>query len=162
LKPGAAWYAFYSDTQTRPVLDALDLLGSVKHILVWVKERLVFGRCDYHYQHELIGYGWTPGAAHTWVGPHNLTTVLNVSRDNAVAKSLHPTVKPVDVLIIPINNHLIRGLILEPFGGSGSTVAAAEQTANLCNAMEYDPKYVAVTLERLSGMGLTPSLQKSR
>jgi DNA modification methylase len=158
LNPGAAWYCFYADTETIPVLHSLELLGGARHILVWVKEQFVFGRCDYHYKHEPVAYGWMPGAGHTWLGSHDQSTVWDIARDN-VTKKLHPTVKPVDVFTKPYANHTVSGdLVIEPFVGSGSQMCAAEMSNRICFGMEIEPKYVAVTLERLSEMGLEPKL----
>jgi DNA modification methylase len=140
------------------VLQSLDTLGSAKHVLVWVKEQFVFGRSDYHYRHEPIAYGWTKGAAHTWLGSRDQSTIWEVPRD-AVKKMMHPTVKPVELFSRAFNNHTVKGdLVVEPFSGSGSQLCAAQQAGRICYAMDNEPKYVAVALERLNQMGLEPKL----
>lgn len=158
LTKGASWYCFYAGTETIPVLNSLEILNGAKHILVWVKEQFVFGRCDYHYKHEPIAYGWVDGA-HTWVGTHDQSTVWEIARDQNVEKKLHPTVKPLGVFEIPYKNHTKENdIVIEPFVGSGSQICASEINNRICYGMEIEPKYVAVTLERLSGMGLEPRL----
>ena len=158
LTKGASWYCFYAGTETIPVLNSLEILNGAKHILVWVKEQFVFGRCDYHYKHEPIAYGWVDGA-HTWVGTHDQSTVWEIARDQNVEKKLHPTVKPLGVFEIPYKNHTKENdIVIEPFVGSGSQICASEINNRICYGMEIEPKYVAVTLERLSEMGLEPRL----
>jgi DNA modification methylase len=158
LTKGASWYCFYAGTETIPVLNSLEILNGAKHILVWVKEQFVFGRCDYHYKHEPIAYGWVDGA-HTWVGTYDQSTVWEIARDQNVEKKLHPTVKPLGVFEIPYKNHTKENdIVIEPFVGSGSQICASEINNRICYGMEIEPKYVAVTLERLSEMGLEPRL----
>lgn len=158
LTKGASWYCFYAETEPIPVLNSLEILNGAKHILVWVKEQFVFGRCDYHYKHEPIAYGWIDGA-HTWVGTHDQSSVWEIARDQNVEKKLHPTVKPLGVFEIPYKNHTKENdIVIEPFVGSGSQICASEINNRICYGMEIEPKYVAVTLERLSEMGLEPRL----
>lgn len=135
--------------------------------LIWVKNSLVLGHSDYHHQHEQILYGWTPGkgrsgrgkhqASH-WYGGNDATSVFHVDRPSRSED--HPTMKPVD-LIRPMLINSTRGgaVVLDPFAGSGSTVVAAEMLDRECRAVELDPRYVAVTLERLVGLGLDPQLE---
>ena len=152
--------------------------------LIWVKNAFTLGRQDYQWQHEPILYGWKPGAGHYWQGGYcqssilddeekNLsklqkeelveiiqrlrndrdTTIIREPRNNA--NSLHPTVKPLALVARQIWNSSKRGdTVLELFGGSGTTILAAEQTGRLAVATELDPKFCAVILERLSRQGL--------
>jgi len=134
--------------------------------LVWVKDSMVLGHSDYHLKHEDILYGWKPGpgrsgrGAHEgtrWFGDDSQTSVFEVPRPKRSEE--HPTVKPPELIVRMIENSSQVGeVVLDVFSGSGSTLVAAEQTGRLCYDMEIEPKYVAVTLERLSGMGLEPRL----
>lgn len=129
--------------------------------LVWVKDRMVLGHSDYHYMHEPVLFGYTPGKGRRgrggegWFGDNSQTSVFQVPRPSVSDE--HPTTKPVD-LIAPMvrNSSPVGGLVYEPFSGSGSTMAACEATGRVCRAIEIDPKYVAVALERMSAAGLTP------
>mgnify|MGYP001180872611 CR=1 FL=1 len=161
MVPGAAFYVWYGENRMPVILGALmDALGMYRQIVVWVKEHFVFGRKDYHYQHEACFYGWVEGAAHRWLGDRKQTSVWTtppVGTD--LEKKLHPTAKPLALPSRSIQNHVAPGeIVIEPFSGSGSTMVAAEKTGRLCRAVELAPKYVAVCLERLAALGLTPRL----
>jgi site-specific DNA-methyltransferase (adenine-specific) len=158
---GSAFYVWYGENRMPIILRAvLDALGMYRQIVVWVKEHFVFGRKDYHYQHEACFYGWVDGAAHRWLGDRKQTSVWTtppVGTD--LEKKLHPTAKPVALPARAIQNHAAPGeIVIEPFSGSGSTMVAAEKTGRLCCAVELSPKYVAVAIERLAALGLTPRL----
>jgi site-specific DNA-methyltransferase (adenine-specific) len=149
LSPGASWYVWYADKETRSFMNAADEIGGFKHVLAWVKPNFVFGRSDYHYRHEPCLYGWVPGAAHSWLGSRNQSTVFEVARDGAVGELKHPTVKPVRLYTIPIENHLgSDGIVLDPFSGSGPAFSAAEQTGRQCFGVELSPAYCDVIVER--------------
>lgn len=114
--------------------------------IIWNKERFVFGRGHYHWKHELCLMGWLEGNEPPFYGERNQTTVWSVSREN---DKIHPTQKPVELYVIPIMNHLKEGeFFLEPFGGSGSGIVAAEKTGRRCLCMEFEPIYVATIIER--------------
>ena len=114
--------------------------------IIWQKPSLVFGRGDYHWQHELCFYGWRRGNRPPFYGPRNQTTLWAVGRETSKD---HPTAKPVDLWRAPIENHTKSGEIMyEPFSGSGSQIIAAEQTGRRCYAMEISPQYVDVAVRR--------------
>lgn len=122
-------------------------LGVWRHSLVWVKDSLVLGRTDYHYRHEPIYYGWTPGGPHHAVTDRTSDSVWEIPRPKRSAE--HPTMKPVELVERAIMNSSDEGaLVLDPFVGSGTTIIAAEQTHRRCYAMEIDPKYAQVAIER--------------
>jgi hypothetical protein len=124
--------------------------------LVWVKDKIVLGHSDYHYKHEPILYGWK-GKNRRWYGGRDRVSVLDVERPTA--NELHPTMKPLALIEATLRNSSKTGdLGYEPFAGSGSTLLAAEQMGRLCFAVEIEPKYCAVILERLAGAGLEPRL----
>ena len=118
----------------------------VRHMLIWVKNTATFslGRLDYDYQHEPIFYTWTK--KHDFYGPHS-TTVINVDKPRKC--DLHPTMKPVELVARFILNSSKKGdAVADIFGGSGTTLIAAEQTGRRCYMMELDPKYVDVIIQR--------------
>jgi len=125
--------------------------------LTWVKDRLVLGRSNYHYRHEQIWYGWLKKSKSSWAGGRNKDSVMEVPRPSRSDE--HPTMKPVELVAQMLNNSCARGdVVIDPFIGSGTTMVAAEQLERVCYATEIEPGYVAVTLERLAGMGLVPKL----
>lgn len=105
------------------------------------------GRADYHYRHESIFYGWTPGAAHQTPPDRKQDTIWEFPKPRANRE--HPTMKPVELIIRAINNSSrAKDLVLDPFGGSGSTLIACEQTKRVARLIELDPKYVDVIVKR--------------
>ena len=161
MAPGAAFYVWHADVKMPVFLRAvLASLGMYRQVVVWVKEHFVFGRKDYHWQHEPCFYGWVDGAAHRWEGDRKQSSVWETSAVGTdLPRGIHPTAKPLALPARAIQNHTAPGdVVIEPFSGSGSTMVAAEQTARLCRAVELAPKYVAVALERLAALGLEPRL----
>jgi DNA modification methylase len=123
---------------------AADIL--IHRQIVWVKPSLILGRGDYHWRHELCFYGWIRGKRCVWLSGHDETTIWEVGREN---DGIHPTQKPVELFARPIRNHVQPGgLVYEPFSGSGSQIIAAEMTARRCFAIEIDPSYVQIAIER--------------
>lgn len=122
--------------------------------LAWVKQTFVLGHADYHHQHEPILYGWK-GKNRPWFGGRSKASTLFF--DKPSRNSEHPTMKPVGLVAECLQNSSRRGdRGFEPFAGSNTTMAAAEQTGRLVSAIELAPKYVAVGLERMAAMGLVP------
>ena len=149
-KDGAAWYV------AAPAGPLFHCFGTVlkdfgvwRHTLAWVKSAFVFGRSDYHYQHEAIFYGWKPGAAHKWTGDRKQSSTLNFDRPKGSENPGHPTPKPVELVEYCLGNSSGRGdVVLEPFGGSGSTLIACEKTGRQARLMELDPRYCDVIVKR--------------
>jgi site-specific DNA-methyltransferase (adenine-specific) len=161
MAPGAAFYMWYGESKMPVLLRALlGTLGMYRQVVIWVKAHFVFGRKDYHYKHEACFYGWLDDAAHRWEGDRKQTSVWETPPVGAdVEKKLHPTAKPLALPARAIQNNSAPGdVVIEPFSGSGSTLVAAEQVGRLCRAVELAPKYVAVALERMAALGLTPRL----
>jgi DNA modification methylase len=157
--PGAACYATVPSGSLLPFFIAgFEGAGlSFKHLLVWVKQHFVIGMSDYHYRHEAILYGWLENGPHYFVEDRTQDSVFEVDRPTVSA--LHPTTKPIALLARMLKNSSQRGeLIYDPFSGSGSTLVAAHQLGRVGYGCEIDPGYVAVTLERLSLLGLRPTL----
>jgi DNA modification methylase len=157
LRPGGA---FYVAAPSGPELHlafllALEDAGFRAHqTLCWVKDRFCLGHADYHARHENILYGWREGRAHYFVKDRTQDTVWEI--DRPARSTVHPTMKPVDLVARAIRNSSTPGqLVYDPFAGSGTTLIAAEQTGRRCRAMELDPRYAQVILERwgaLSGV----------
>jgi site-specific DNA-methyltransferase (adenine-specific) len=158
-EPGACVYA---SVPGGPLLvrfiGALEAAGFVfKSTLVWVKNQFVIGMSDYHFRHELILYGWLQNGAHLWNGDRSQDSVFDV--DKPQASDLHPTTKPVELIArMMANSSRPSELVYDPFCGSGSTIVAAHQLGRIGYGCEIEPSYVAVTLERLSLLGLKPEL----
>lgn len=148
VKPGGAWYVAAPSGDLFHAFGTVLLeLGVWRHTLVWVKDVFVMGRADYHYRHESIFYGWQPGAAHDWFGGRNKDTVLEVPRPKSSRE--HPTMKPVELIRVCLDNSVPRGgVVLDPFGGSGSTLLACEYTGRKARLIELDPRYVDVICRR--------------
>jgi len=157
--PGAAIYASVPAGPLLPVFIAAMEQGGFgyRHCLVWVKQSFVLGRSDYHYRHEPILYGWREGGPHYFTADRTQDSVFEVNRP--MASELHPTQKPVELIARMVSNSSRPGeLVYDPFSGSGSTILAAHQLGRIGYGVEIDPGYVAVTLERLSMLGLKPQL----
>jgi len=177
LKSGGAFYVFHASRYQREFENALnnnDL--KVRQQLIWNKNSLVIGRQDYQWKHEPCFYGWKEGT-HYFIDKRNLTTVIDdeeldiskmkkkelkklveqmmsaqttiLDEDRPNKSEEHPTMKPVKLMARFIqNSSKPKELVLDLFGGSGSTLIASEQTGRTCNIMELDPLYVDVIIER--------------
>lgn len=166
LKPGAPCYVAHSDTRRISFETAMRDNGYlVRQNLIWVKNTLVMGRSDYHYQHEPILYGFTPGGegrlgrgGERWYGDHKQTTVIEV--DKPQRNGMHPTMKPTELILANLGNSLRPGgIVLDLFGGSGSTLIAAHQHGSSARLVELDPRYVDVICWRYQQLtGDVPTL----
>ena len=148
LEKGGAAYVFHADTEglnfRRAFIDAGFHLAGV---CIWVKNSLVLGRSDYQWQHEPILYGFLQNGKHPWYSDRKQTTIWNY--DKPKRNENHPTSKPLDLLGYPImNSSQENSIVIDTFGGSGSTMMACEQTGRICRMMELDPKYASVILRR--------------
>jgi len=152
--------------------------GRVRECLIWVKNSLVLGRMDYHYRHEPCLYGWKEGAGHYWEGRRDLSTVFDETRadwkkmnkeqlieelkrvDNEIKTTIiyedkpkksdeHPTMKPVRLFErLMLNSSKAEDIVLDPFGGSGTTIITAAKTNRYARVMELDPHYADVIRKR--------------
>ena len=148
LDDGAAAYVFHADTEGLNFRSAFKDAGFyLSGICIWAKQSLVLGRSDYHWQHEPVLYGWKPTGKHKWYADRKQTTIWNF--DRPTKSELHPTMKPVPLIAYPIENSSMSNcIVLDPFGGSGSTLIAAEQTRRSCYMIELDEKYIDVIVKR--------------
>ena len=148
MKPGSSFYIFHADSEGYNFRGACHDIGiQVRQCLIWVKNSLVLGRQDFHWMHEPVLYGWKDGAAHHWYNDRSQTTVMHFNKPQKSV--LHPTMKPVEMLIYLIKNSTKSGAIaIDTFGGSGSTLIAAEQTGRKAYLMEIDEKFCDVIRQR--------------
>lgn len=148
IKEGGSIYVFHADTEGLNFRNAFIKAGfKLAQCLIWVKNTFVMGRQDYQWRHEPILYGWKEGAAHHFINDRTQSTILEFDKPSRNAE--HPTMKPIDLLVKLIkNSSKENNIILDLFGGSGSTLIAAEQTKRTCYMMELDPKYCDVIVKR--------------
>lgn len=174
VKKGGAWYVWHADSEGANFRKAFKEAGILlKQCLIWVKSSLVLGRQDYQWKHEpcLEGvnaenwewvkehepclYGWKEGAPHYWKGGRKQTTVLEF--DKPQRNGEHPTMKPVPLIGLQIgNSSKVGDLVIDAFGGSGTTMVACEQLKRKARLIEFDPKYCDVIVKRM--ITLDPSL----
>lgn len=178
LKPGGAFYIWHAGTEGLNFKLAVQRVGwELKQILVWVKNNIVLGRQDYQWKHEPCLYGWKPGASHYFVARRDLITITedealdlnaltkqelkdlltkvlslptsDIHEDKPLRSADHPTMKPLKLMGRLIKNSTRPGeVVLDPFGGSGSTMMAAEQLGRACYTVELDPAYIDVICKR--------------
>ncbi len=169
LRDDASIYVFHADTEGRNFRAAFADAGFyLSGTCIWVKNTIVLGRSPYQWQHEPCLFGWKAKGKHLWFAGRKETTVWELDDDTADAppvipevpttvwrfdkpahSRLHPTMKPIPLLQYPLKNSSKRGdLILDPFGGSGSTLMACEQSGRACYTIELDPKFVDVIVRR--------------
>ena len=174
-RPGAPVYIAHSDTRRVTFETTAQAAGIlVRQNLIWVKNAMVLGHSDYQYKHEPIMYGethepllygFTPGAkgrlgrgGPKWYGPNNATTVFEFPKPPANRD--HPTMKPVELIRAMLTNSMRpNGLVIDPFGGSGSTLLAAHLEGGRGRLIELDPRYVDVICRRYQELtGEMPTL----
>ena len=148
LEKGGAAYVFHADTEGLNFRKAfVDAGFHLAGVCIWVKNSLVLGRSDYQWQHEPVLYGFLKNGKHPWYSDRKQTTIWNY--DKPKRNKNHPTSKPLDLLGYPIrNSSQENAIVLDTFGGSGSTMMACEQTNRICCLMELDEKYAFVILRR--------------
>jgi DNA modification methylase len=148
LEKGGAAYVFHADTEGLNFRKAfIDAGFHLAGVCIWVKNSLVLGRSDYQWQHEPVLYGFLQNGKHPWYADRKQTTIWNY--DKPKRNENHPTSKPLDLLAYPItNSSQENSIVIDTFGGSGSTMMACEQTGRTCCMMELDPKYASVILRR--------------
>lgn len=148
MKQGGVFYVWHADSEGYNFRGALKDVGlQVRQCLIWVKNSLVLGRQDYQWKHEPCLYGWKEGASHLWASDRKQTTVLNFDRPQR--NDMHPTMKPIPLFDYQIKNNTKGGdIVLDLFGGSGTTIMACEQNGRNAYLMEYDPRYVDVIIDR--------------
>ena len=183
-KDGGVIYICHADMESVNFIEAFKSVGfHLAQRLIWNKNIFVIGRNDYQWKHELILYGWKPGAAHYFTDSRAETTVIEdkpdinklskselktlvkqlleqgapttvINEDKPLRNADHPTMKPVKLIAYLIRNSSRPGeIVLDTFAGSGTTLIAAEQTGRTCYAVEYDPRYCDVIVKRWEALG---------
>lgn len=156
VKKGAAIYVWHASSEVinfgKAMVDAGWLL---KQQLIWVKNAMVMGRQDYQWKHEPCLYGWLAGDSHKWYSDRKQTTVIEW--DKPQRNGEHPTMKPVGLFSYQIQNSSRQGdIVIDPFGGSGTTMIACEQLKRIARVIEFDSRYCDVIIKRM--LKLDPSL----
>jgi DNA modification methylase len=148
MKPGAVFYIWHADLEGYNFRAAAHDTGwKVRQCLIWRKNTMVMGRQDYHCKHEPCLYGWKDGAGHLWAADRKQTTVLDFDRPQRNGE--HPTMKPVALFeYLMLNNTKGQDIVLDSFGGSGTTIMAAEKNGRQARLMELDPKYCDIIIKR--------------
>lgn len=148
IKCGAVFYVWHADSEGFNFRAAAKDIGwKVRQCLIWKKQSMVLGRQDYQWQHEPCLYGWKDGAAHLWASDRKQTTILEFNRPSRNAE--HPTMKPVELFEYCLLNNTKGGdVVLDSFGGSGTTLIAAEKNGRVARLMELDPKFCDVIVKR--------------
>lgn len=157
LSDGSAFYCFHSDAEKVNFFNAtVDAGFHYSTTCIWVKNALVIGRMDYQMRHEPIIYAFKNTAKHKFYGDRKQTTVWEFNRPSK--SQLHPTTKPLSLIAYPIKmSSQENGIVLDLFGGSGSTLVACEQMNRVCHTMELDEKYASVILRRAVENGISPN-----
>lgn len=148
MKEGASIYVFYADSETINFMSKFIEAGfHFAQNCIWNKQQFVMTRKDYHYKHEPCLYGWKLGEAHKWYSDRKQSSVW--SFDRPFRNELHPTMKPIELIKYPISNSSKAGdIVLDLFGGSGSTMIASDILNRINYSMELDEKYVDVIVKR--------------
>ena len=148
LESGGSAYVFHADTEGLTFRKAfIDAGFHLAGVCIWSKNSLVLGRSDYQWQHEPVLYGFLKNGKHRWYSDRKQTTIWNFNKPKR--NENHPTSKPLDLLSYPIrNSSQENAIVIDTFGGSGSTLMACEQTNRICFTMELDEKYASVILRR--------------
>lgn len=148
MRSGACFYIAHADTEGYNFRGAVHDVGwKLAQCLVWVKDQFVLGRGDYHWRHEPILYGWKDGAAHHAVVDRTQDTVWECKRPRR--NDDHPTMKPIALVERAIRNSTNPGdIVLDPFGGSGTTLIAAARAGRVARLVEIDPRYCDVIRKR--------------
>ena len=144
----ASIYVFHADTEGLNFRKAFSDAGFyLSGTCIWKKQSLVLGRSPYQWQHEPILFGWKKKGRHQWYTGRKESTIWEF--DKPKKNKDHPTMKPIPLLAYPIlNSSMSNAIVLDPFGGSGSTLIACEQTDRICRTIELDEKFCDVIVKR--------------
>ena len=145
----ASIYVFHADTEGLNFRKAFSDAGFyLSGTCIWKKQSLVLGRSPYQWQHEPCLYGWKKKGRHQWYSDRKQTTIWEF--DKPKKNGDHPTMKPIPLIAYPIKNSSMSNcIILDPFGGSGSTLIACEQLGRICHTIELDEKYCDVIVNAM-------------
>jgi site-specific DNA-methyltransferase (adenine-specific) len=160
VKKGGAIYVWHASSEVinfgKAMVDAGWLL---KQQLIWVKNTMVMGRQDYQWKHEPCLYGWLAGNSHKWYSDRKQTTIIEWDKPSRNGE--HPTMKPIGIFAYQIQNSSKEGdIVIDAFGGSGTTMVACEQINRKARVVEFDPKYCDVIIKRM--VKLNPEIKVKR
>jgi DNA modification methylase len=161
VKKGGAIYVWHASSEVinfgKAMVDAGWLL---KQQLIWVKNSMVMGRQDYQWKHEPCLYGWLKGDSHKWYSDRKQTTVIEWDRPQRNGE--HPTMKPIGIFSYQItNSSKVGDIVIDAFGGSGTTMVACEQLNRKARIIEFDPKYCQVIVNRMLKLDPTLSIKRN-
>ena len=161
VKKGGAIYVWHASSEVinfgKAMVDAGWLL---KQQLIWVKNSMVMGRQDYQWKHEPCLYGWLDGGSHKWYSDRKQTTVIEF--DKPQRNGEHPTMKPIGLFAYQIENSSKKGdIVIDAFGGSGTTMVACEQLNRKSRIVEFDPKYCQVIIDRMRKLDPTLVIKRN-
>jgi len=161
VKKGGAIYVWHASSEIinfgKAMVDAGWLL---KQQLIWVKNSMVMGRQDYQWKHEPCLYGWLKGDSHKWYSDRKQTTVIEWDRPSRNGE--HPTMKPIGLFSYQIENSSKQGdIVIDAFGGSGTTMVACEQLKRKARVIEFDPKYCQVIIDRMKKLDPTLIIKRN-
>ena len=148
METDASIYVFHADSKGLIFRQAFHDAGFyLSGCCIWKKNALVLGRSPYQWQHEPCLYGWKKKGKHQWYTGRKESTIWEF--DKPRKNGDHPTMKPIPLLAYPIqNSSMANSVVLDPFGGSGSTLIACEQTDRICCTIELDEKFCDVIVRR--------------
>jgi len=148
MEQDASIYVFHADTEGLNFRKAFKAAGFyLSGTCIWKKQSLVLGRSPYQWQHEPILFGWKKGGKHNWYSDRKQSTIWEFDRPSK--SQYHPTTKPIGLMAYPVQNSCMSNcIVLDPFGGSGSTLIACEQANRICYMIELDEKYADVIVNR--------------
>ncbi|MGL4334468.1 MAG: site-specific DNA-methyltransferase, partial [Lactococcus garvieae] len=148
LSKDGSIYVFHADTEGLNFRKAFSDAGFyLSGTCIWKKQSLVLGRSPYQWQHEPCLFGWKAKGKHQWYSGRKETTIWEF--DKPKKNGDHPTMKPIPLIAYPImNSSMSNCIVLDPFGGSGSTLIACEQTNRICHTIELDEKFCDVIVKR--------------
>lgn len=174
MKEGASFYVWHADSNGLYFRQSLERTGlKIRQNLIWVKNQFTIGRQDYQWKHEPCLYGWKDGASHYFIDLRSLSTVQEFDdetdaktlaerykqwveevstvwhENKPIRDDLHPTMKPLSLIKKQVRNSSRQDeIVLDLFGGSGTTLMACEELQRKCRMMEYDPKYADRIIQR--------------
>lgn len=161
VKKGGAIYVWHASSEIinfgKAMVDSGWLL---KQQLIWVKNSMVMGRQDYQWKHEPCLYGWLKGDSHKWYSDRKQTTVINFDRPNRNAE--HPTMKPVGLFGYQIgNSSKVGDIVIDAFGGSGTTMVACQILKRKARLIEFDPRYCQAIIDRMRKLDSTIIIKRN-
>lgn len=161
VKKGGAIYVWYASSEVVNFVSAMVDAGWIyKQELIWNKTSMIMGRQDYQWKHEPCLYGWKEGEAHNWYSDRKQTTIIDFDKPSRNGE--HPTMKPVGLFGYQIeNSSKIGDIVIDAFGGSGTTMVACEQLKRKARIIEYDPKYCDVIVRRMLKLDDTLTVKRN-